>query len=62
MDEQVRLVGIYQELTNIDDIDEDKIKENNDILNEEKNALDVDDYEVDDDIDGAAEAFDGFES
>jgi hypothetical protein len=61
MDEQIRLVGLYQELTNIDDIDNDKIKENNDILNEEQNALDVDDYEVDDDIDGVAEAFDGFE-
>jgi hypothetical protein len=61
MDEQMRVVGIYNELTNIQDIDEDKLKEENDILNEENNAFDIDDYEVDDDIDGNIEAFDGFE-
>ena len=61
IDDQVKLVGIYQELVNVQDIDEEKIKEQNEDLQEEKDAFDIDDYEVDDDIDGTAEAFDGFE-
>ncbi len=61
MDDQVKLVGIYQELVNIQDIDDEKIKEQNEDLREEMNAFDIDDYEVDDDIDGTAEAFDGYE-
>ena len=61
IDDQVKLVGIYQELVNVQDIDEEKIKEQNEDLREEMNAFDIDDYEVDDDIDGTAEAFDGFE-
>lgn len=61
IDDQVKLVGIYQELVNVQDIDEEKVKEQNEDMREEMEAFDVDDYEVDDDIDGAAEAFDGYE-
>jgi hypothetical protein len=61
IDDQVKFVGMYQELVNIQEIDEEKVKEQNEDLREEKEAFDVDDYEVDDDIDGTAEAFDGYE-
>jgi hypothetical protein len=61
IDDQVKFVGMYQELVNIQEIDEEKVKEQNEDLREEKDAFDVDDYEVDDDIDGTAEAFDGYE-
>lgn len=61
IDEQVKIVGFYQELVNVQDIDEDKVKEQNEDAREEMEAFDVDDYEVDDDIDGSAEAFDGYE-
>ena len=58
VDEKVRFVGMYQELINADEVNEDKIKEDNYNAREELDAFDVDDYEVDDDIDGTAEAFD----
>ena len=61
VDEHVHISGIYNELGNINDIDQDKINEQNENIREEKEAFDIDDYEVDDDIDGTAEAFDGYE-
>jgi hypothetical protein len=61
MDEKASIIGVYQELVNIQDIDEQKIKQENEDNAEVRDAFDVDDYEVDDDIDGAAEAFDGYE-
>jgi hypothetical protein len=61
MDDKARFVGLYQELVNSQDIDEERVKQENEDAREERDAFDVDDYEVDDDIDGAAEAFDGFE-
>jgi len=62
IDETIRPIGLYQELFGENELDENKIKENNYDAIEAMNALDIDDYEVDDDIDGTAEAFDGFES
>jgi hypothetical protein len=61
IDETVRPIGLYQELFAEGEIDENKIKENNYDAQEAKDSLDIDDYEVDDDIDGAAEALDGYE-
>ena len=61
MDDKARFVGMYQELTNSQDIDEEKVKQDNEDNKEQIDSLDIDDYEVDEDIDGSAEAFDGFE-
>ncbi len=61
VNETVHPVGLYQELFAEGELDEAKIKENNYDAKEAKDSLDIDDYEVDDDIDGAAEALDGFE-
>jgi hypothetical protein len=44
--------------TNIKTI-KDKIKEENYNAREELDAFDIDDYEVDDDVDGTMEAYDG---
>lgn len=62
VDETIRPIGLYQELFAEGEIDENKIKENNYDAQEAKDSLDIDDYEVDDDIDGAAEALDGYEN
>ena len=56
--EQVRPIGLYQELI-LGDIEDEVIKEKNYDAEEELNALDIDDYEQDDDIDGNMEALDG---
>jgi hypothetical protein len=61
IDETIRPIGLYQELFAEGEIDEIKIKENNYDAQEAKDAFDIDDYEVDDDIDGAIEALDGYE-
>ena len=63
VNDKVRFIasGVYQELTNLDDIDQDKEKQIIEDIKEESNTFDIDDYEVDDDIDGAVEALDGFE-
>lgn len=60
----IATVGIYNELVNENEseIDKEKVKEQNYDAQEANDAFDVDDYEVDDDIDGAAEAFDGYEN
>jgi hypothetical protein len=58
-DETIRLVGYYQELITVNEIDEQNLDEKNYDAQEELDAFDVDDYDVDDDIDGNAEAFDG---
>jgi hypothetical protein len=57
----VRFVGLYSELLNSEEIDDQKIKDDNYDAQEEFDALDIDDYEIDDDIDGTAEALDGYE-
>jgi len=61
IDETIRPISLYQELFGEGDIDENKIKENNYDAQEAKDSFDIDDYEVDDDIDGAIEALDGYE-
>jgi hypothetical protein len=60
----IATVGIYNELVNENEseIDKEKVREANYDAQEERDAFDVDDYEVDDDIDGSAEAFDGYEN
>ena len=58
IDETIRPIGLYQELFAEGEIDENKIKENNYDAQEAFDSLDIDDYEVDDDIDGTAEALD----
>ena len=60
-DENIRLVGLYSELINAQEIDTNEIKNNNYDAQEAKDSLDIDDYEIDDDIDGSAGALDGYE-
>jgi hypothetical protein len=48
IDESLRTVGLYQELVNIDEIDDAKITEMEMDMLEESTALDIDDYEEDD--------------
>jgi hypothetical protein len=61
IDETLKIVGHYQELMTQKEID-DPDKKDQDYSNKEaQTSLDIDDYDVDDDIDGTAEALDGFE-
>ena len=62
VDERIKPVGLYQELQNSDEIDETKNKEVNEDAQEVIDALDIDDYDQDDDIDGTMEALDGDEN
>ena len=62
INETVRPVGLYQELFAEGQLDENLIKEQNNDAQEVIDSLDIDDYEVDDDIDGRAEALDGYEN
>jgi hypothetical protein len=48
IDESSRVVGYYQDLVNVKEIDEEMIKEMNYDMNEEMTALDVDEYDEDD--------------
>lgn len=48
IDESLRTVGLYQELVNIDEIDDEKMREMEMDMIEESTALDIDDYEEDD--------------
>ena len=45
IDESSRVVGYYQELVNVKEIDEDANKEKEYDMNEENNALDIDEYD-----------------
>lgn len=62
IDTNIASVGIYNELVNENEIDQEQINEKNYDAQEAKDAYDIDDYEVDDDIDGSTEAFDGYEN
>jgi hypothetical protein len=57
IDDSIHLTGVS--LSNNQEIDDEKIKEENYTANEEMNALDIDDYDKDDDIDETMEALDG---
>ena len=48
IDESTRVIGIYQELVNVKEIDEEVNKEKEMDMNEEQNALDIDDYDEND--------------
>jgi hypothetical protein len=48
LDELSRVVGYYQELVNVKEIDEEANKEKNYDMKEEENALDVDEYDEND--------------
>jgi len=48
MDESQRVVGIYMDLVNTKEIDEEVVKEREYDINEEMTALDMDDYEKED--------------
>ena len=61
IDETLKIVGHYQELLTQHEIDDPNKKEEAYSAQEAFDSLDIDDYEVDDDIDGTAEALDGFE-
>jgi hypothetical protein len=61
IEDYLKGVGYYQELLTKEEIDNPDKKEQLITDNEELNALDIDDYDVDDDIDGNAEALDGFD-
>jgi hypothetical protein len=61
IEENSLIVGYYQELLTKEEIDDPDKKEQIITDNEELNALDIDDYDVDDDIDGTAEALDGYD-
>jgi len=56
VDEQLSGVGIYQEVLNQEEIDDPEKKEEEYSVKESFDSLDIDDYEVDDDIDGSMEA------
>jgi hypothetical protein len=56
--DSIRIVGLYQELLKNEEIDDEKIKDKNEQAQEEFDALDIDDYEIDDDIDNSMEALD----
>lgn len=58
MDEQFKGLGYFEDVLNMDEIDDEKHKERDYDANEEMNSLDIDDYEKDDDIDYSAEALD----
>jgi len=64
VDTNIASMGIYNELINENDseIDKEKLKEQNYDAQEAIDAFDIDDYEVDDDIDGTAEALDGYDN
>ena len=59
IDETLRIVGHYQELLTQQEIDDPNKKEESYSTNEELTSLDIDDYDKDDDIDDAAEVFNG---
>jgi hypothetical protein len=48
IDESLRVVGYYQELVNVKEIDEEANKEKEQDMNEENNALDLDEYDEND--------------
>ena len=48
IDESSRVVGYYQELVSVKEIDEEGNKEKEYDMNEEQNALDVDEYDEND--------------
>jgi hypothetical protein len=48
IDESSRVVGYYQELVNVKEIDEEMNKEKEYDMNEEQNALDIDEYDEND--------------
>jgi hypothetical protein len=61
MDDSLKVTGFYQELLNNKEIEDKKEKEKDDNYDAQQaiESLDIDDYEVDDDIDGTMEALDG---
>jgi hypothetical protein len=61
IDETLKMVGHYQELLTQQEIDDPEKEEEAYSMQEAKDSLDIDDYDQDDDIDGAAEALDGYE-
>jgi hypothetical protein len=61
IEEYLKGVGYYQELITKEEIDNPNKHEQIITDNEELNALDIDDYEINDDIDESAEALDGYE-
>lgn len=61
IDETLKIVGHYQELMTQQEIDDPDRKDEKYSQQEAVDSLDIDDYEQDDDIDGSAEALDGYE-
>jgi hypothetical protein len=61
IDETLKVVGHYQELLSQSEIDDPQKKNKEYSANEALTSLDIDDYDVDDDIDETAEALDGYE-
>jgi hypothetical protein len=56
VDEQLTGVGIYQEILNQEELNDPEKKEKDYSMEEAFNSLDIDDYEINDDIDGSIEA------
>jgi hypothetical protein len=61
IDETLKVIGHYQELLTQQEIDDPDRKEEEYSAQEAFDSLDIDDYEKNDDFDGAAEALDGYE-
>jgi hypothetical protein len=61
IDDSLKVVGFYQELLNSKEIDDQNQKQRDDNTDAKEafESMDVDDYEVDDDVDGTMEAYDG---
>jgi len=53
--------GYYNELINVNELDDPSVLENNIDSKEAFESLDIDDYDIDDEVDGAAEALDGYD-
>ena len=58
-DDTVRYFDLYEELVTTDEINEEEIKEKNYDAKEAFDSLDIDEYDIDDDIDQSAEVLDG---
>jgi len=62
IDDSLRVVGHYQELITIEELNNQDIIDNIYDYNEAMDSMDIDDYDKNDDIDESMEALDGFEN
>ena len=63
IDDNLKVIGFYQELLNNKEINDKEDRETNENIDTKEGfeSIDIDDYEIDDDIDNSMEALDGGE-